>query len=323
VVKSRLALRNLIVGASVAGALATLPGTAGAQGRLEASYTASLGGLLVGTGGLIVEVGAREYHATGNGRVDGLMQILSTTQGAIAAEGRVNHDHLLPGLYQASVSANKFDYDVRMVLQSGNVKDLVAEPPLVPAPDRIPITDTHRRGVLDPATAILMPVAGTGDILGPAACDRTLPIFDGHQRFNVVLRYRRIENVKAEAGYQGPAVVCNAAYQPVAGHRPGRYAIRYMQEQKDIEIWLAPIAGTRVLAPFRVSVPTLIGALVIEARRFETAAGGGPSRGRTRPASHTIPSLGSSRDRPSAEQPQTEAAGNDANERVAARPTTR
>jgi Protein of unknown function (DUF3108) len=319
VVTFRTTLHNLVVSASVVGALlvAILPGAAGAQGRLEASYTANLGGLLVGSGALVVDLGTREYRASGNGRVDGLMQMLSTTQGVIAAEGRVNHDRLSPGLYQASVTANKFDYDVRMVLQSGNVKDLVAEPPLVPAPDRVPVTDTHRRGVLDPATAILMPVAGTGDVLGSAACERTLPIFDGHQRFNVVLRFRRVENVKAEVGYQGPAVVCNAAYQPVAGHRPGRYAIRYMQEQKNIEIWLAPIAGTRVVAPFRVSVPTMLGSLVIEARRFETVAISGPVRARNRPSLH------SGADELSADQPQTEAAGKDATARVAARPTTR
>jgi len=323
VVTSRLVLRNPIVCAAVAGALlvASVPDVAAAQGRLEVSYTASLGGLLVGTGGLIVDVGAREYHASGSGRVDGLMQILSTTQGAIAAQGRVNRDRLLPGQYQASVSASKFDYDVRMVLQGGNVKELVAEPPLLPTPDRIPVTETHRRGVLDPATAILMPVAGTGDIFGPAACDRTLPIFDGHQRFNIVLRFRRVENVGAEVGYQGPAVVCNAAYQPVAGHRPGRYAIRYLQEQKDIEIWLAPIAGTRVLAPFRVSVPTMLGSLVIEAKRFETVAMGGPMRARNRPAPRAIPSLRSGRDPLSEERPGT--AANDGAARVAARPITR
>ena len=318
VVTFRPTLHNLIVSASVVGALvvAALPGAAGAQGRLEASYTANLGGLLIGSGGLVVDLGTREYRASGNGRVDGLMQILSTTQGVIAAEGHVNRDRLSPGLYQASVTANKFDYDVRMVLQSGNVKDLVAEPPLVPAPDRVPLTDTHRRGVLDPATAILMPVAGSGDVLGSAACERTLPIFDGHQRFNLVLRFRRVENVKAEVGYQGPAVVCNAAYQPVAGHRPGRYAIRYMQEQKNIEIWLAPIAGTRVLAPFRVAVPTMLGALVIEARRFETVAISGPVRARNRPP------LRSGADELSADQPQTQA-GNDETARIAARPTTR
>jgi hypothetical protein len=321
VVTFRPARWSVIVSASVAGALLGISpaSPAGAQGRLEANYTASLAGLLVGSGGLVVDVGARDYHASGTGRVDGLAQMLSTSQGAVAAQGRINRDRLSPALYQASVSANKFDYDVRMVLQSGNVKDLVAEPPLVPAPDRVPITDSHRRGVLDPASAVLMPVAGTGDILGPAACDRTLPIFDGHQRFNVVLKFRRMESVKAEVGYAGPVVVCNAIYQPVAGHRPGRYAIKYMQEQTDIEVWLAPIAGTRLLAPFRLTVPTMVGLLVIEARRFETVALGRPER--ARPHTHTIPSLRSSHDKPPGDRLRSGPDATDAeNARLAARP---
>jgi hypothetical protein len=36
----------------------------------------------------------------------------------------------------------------------------------------------------------------------------------------------------------------------------------------DIELWLAPIAGTRVMVPYRVSVPTPIGLGVMQATQF-------------------------------------------------------
>jgi hypothetical protein len=39
-----------------------------------------------------------------------------------------------------------------------------------------------------------------------------------------------------------------------------------------MEIWLAPIAGTRVLVPFRAQGPTPIGQAVMEATQFVTAA---------------------------------------------------
>ena len=42
-------------------------------------------------------------------------------------------------------------------------------------------------------------------------------------------------------------------------------------EQRDIEIWYAPIAGTRVLAAFRLLVPTLLGPALLEATQFTTA----------------------------------------------------
>jgi hypothetical protein len=39
-------------------------------------------------------------------------------------------------------------------------------------------------------------------------------------------------------------------------------------KQHDIEAWLAPIAGTRVLVPYRVQGPTPIGRVVLEATQF-------------------------------------------------------
>ena len=35
-----------------------------------------------------------------------------------------------------------------------------------------------------------------------------------------------------------------------------------------MEIWLAPIAGTRVMVPYRMSLPTPIGIGVLEATQF-------------------------------------------------------
>jgi hypothetical protein len=39
-----------------------------------------------------------------------------------------------------------------------------------------------------------------------------------------------------------------------------------------MEVALAPVAGTRLLAPFRLSVVSMLAKLVIEASRFEATA---------------------------------------------------
>ena len=39
-----------------------------------------------------------------------------------------------------------------------------------------------------------------------------------------------------------------------------------------MEIALAPVAGTRLLAPFRLSVVSMLANIVIEANQFETTA---------------------------------------------------
>ena len=120
-------------------------------------------------------------------------------------------------------------------------------------------------------TASLLRTPGTGDPLSPQACQRTMAVFDGRMRYDLQFAFKRMDNVKAEKGYAGPVVVCAVYFSPVAGYIPSRAAIRYIAKLRDIEVWLAPIAGTRVLVPFRAQGPTPIGKVVLEATQFVSA----------------------------------------------------
>jgi hypothetical protein len=73
----------------------------------------------------------------------------------------------------------------------------------------------------------------------------------------------------AEKGYAGPVVVCSVSYEPIAGHRPSTPLIKYLSEGREMEMALAPVAGTRLLAPFRMLVVSALANLVIEANQFE------------------------------------------------------
>jgi hypothetical protein len=63
-------------------------------------------------------------------------------------------------------------------------------------------------------------------------------------------------------------LVCNARYVPIAGHRTERPSTKFMQENRDMDVWLAPVPEARVLVPLRISVRTMIGTSVIEASRI-------------------------------------------------------
>src|SRR6185503_13486729 len=112
----------------------------------------------------------------------------------------------------------------------------------------------------------------SGPVLGAQSCPHVTPIFDGRMRYNLQFAYKRMEQVKADKGYEGPVVVCAVYFQPVAGYVPHRTAIKYLTSQRDMEVWFAPIAGTRVLVPFRVSIPTPIGTGVMQATQFISVA---------------------------------------------------
>jgi UTP:GlnB (protein PII) uridylyltransferase len=66
-------------------------------------------------------------------------------------------------------------------------------------------------------------------------------------------------------GYEGPVAVCSARYVAVAGHRPDRPATKFMENNKEMEVWLAPVSESRITVPLRISVATMVGTTVIEA----------------------------------------------------------
>jgi hypothetical protein len=97
-------------------------------------------------------------------------------------------------------------------------------------------------------------------------------VFDGRMRFDLQLSYKRIERVQAQKGYQGPVVVCGVQFVPLAGYVPDRPAIKYLMAQRDMEMWLAPIPGTRIVVPYRISLQTPLGQGVLEATQFIAGA---------------------------------------------------
>src|SRR5712675_391211 len=94
------------------------------------------------------------------------------------------------------------------------------------------------------------------------------PAKAGHVRYDLQLVFKHLDKVKSERGYQGTVVVCSVYFSPIAGHVPERSTIKYLVEQRDMELWLAPIAGTRLMVPYRASIPTPIGMGVLQASQF-------------------------------------------------------
>lgn len=268
----RTGLRAAGILAACAGASFVACGPARAQGKLEARYEASLAGIVVGKGGWSIDIADDQYSAAASGGSSGLLKAFAGGSGTGASQGRVVAGNLVPSSYSATTTASKKSEAIRMALANGVVKDFAIDPEPPVDPDRIPVTDAHRRGVVDPMTGSLLRVPGSGDAVSPDACRTTTAIFDGRIRYDLKLDYKRMETVKAEKGYRGPVVVCAVYFAPIAGYIPDRAAIKYIAAQRNIEVWLAPIAGTRVLVPFKMSIPTPLGTATLEAVEFVTAA---------------------------------------------------
>jgi len=257
------------------------PDRAAAQGKLDARYEATLAGIEVGKGAWVIEITDDGYAAAANGATSGVLQAFSRGHGSGEAQGRIVNGQFAPMNYMATTTSSKKTETIRITLANGAVKESSIEPEQPPDADRIPVTEAHRRGVVDPMTGSFLRVPGTGDPMSPDSCRVSTPIFDGRMRYDLRLDYKRTEMVKAEKGYQGPVLVCGIYFTPVSGYIPDRVAIKYLTEQRNMEVWLAPIAGTRTLVPFRLKIPTPLGNAVLQATQFVTTATPPKSASRT------------------------------------------
>jgi hypothetical protein len=272
---SRGGLRRSLVCcfAALAGAGAGVAiGPARAQGTLDAQYSVSLGGIPFGKGVWRIDVRDDQFTATLSGMTTGLLQLFARGKGTSAVHGSVSQGQLRPATYVSSIETDKKYDEVRMVMSGTTVKDIQADPPTTPNPTRIALTDAHRRGVSDPMTAAMIRVPGNGDVFSPEVCQRKLAIFDGRMRYDLRFAFKRQEKVRSEKGYQGTVVVCAVYFAPLAGHVPERAAIKYLADLRDTEVALAPVAGTRLMVPYRVSLPTPFGQGVLQATQFTSVA---------------------------------------------------
>jgi len=259
----RFARRRAIGLFATAVVLLAAHGEARSEG-LSAAYAITLAGLSVGDASLTLASTAATYRAKLAMRLSGIAGLLTGARGAAEATGSLAGARPTPVSYAITTTNGHAVRTVRMVLQGGTVAGLEVKPPVDAFDDRVPVTEANKIDVLDPISALVMPAPRPEKPLDPSGCDRKLAVFDGVARFDVTLSYARTGNA-AFTGYSGPALVCSARYTPIAGHRTSLRATSYMAENREMEVELAPVAGTHLLVPVKISVRTLFGMLEIDA----------------------------------------------------------
>lgn len=258
--------------AILAGLLAAGAGAADsrAETRLHGNYVVSLAGIVIGRGHWDVRLEPHGFSAAGGGGTVGVAALFSSGKGEARAAGDLRAGVPEPGRYDyASTTRRKFD-EVHIRLTDRAVVEARVDPPAGQGRKRVKLEEEHRKGVFDPVSAVLFPVRGA---LGPESCGRVLPVFDGRMRYDLAFSFARVEEVATEKGYRGPAVVCRVRFKPIAGYVPDRPAIRYLVGLENMEMWLAPVAGTGLAVPWRVRIPTPFGTAEMEAERFEVSGG--------------------------------------------------
>ena len=230
--------------------------------RIIAVYRVDLAGFNLGDFRLTTTFRGDDYEMRGEGRFSILEGLIYEWRGVTASSGRVTRTGPEPDMYAFNYSdSGKQSERLRMTFNGRAVTGVSIIPRKRPAPRTIPVTKEQLEGVVDPMSGAFLSAQSENPNGDLNVCNQTLAVFDGRQRFDLVITPKRAVTVKrtTPAGYGGPAVICAVKFIPIAGYQPDNPGIRLMSQSNEIEVWLIPVRGTHMYVPYRIVLPTLAG----------------------------------------------------------------
>jgi hypothetical protein len=242
----------------------------------QVGYGVSVNGLTVGKGAFTGRVVENGYRLKGETSVAGIAGLLFNYTATGEVEGRIATRAPQPRVFGSKASESRASQRVAMTFSRNEVANIAIQPQPRPESElgRVQLTRNHLSGVIDPMSAMIVPAGRKG--LHPSACNRTIPVFNGRERFDIVLSHKGFKSVPAsgENSFNGDVIVCQARYKPIAGHRQNGRDVAYFAKAQDIELWLAPAGNTGLLLPYRISVPTPLGRGIVQANVFVASQDG-------------------------------------------------
>jgi hypothetical protein len=198
---------------------------------------------------------------TGHAQLSALLGAL-TWKGETRTAGTLAANAPKPAGYTFDFNGIGKTGSIKMNFAGDHVANVSHAPPLPPQTDTVPVRDAHLKGVLDPLSAV-MALARTANS-GADPCKRKLSIFDGRQRFDLVLSFVREERIveAKPSGQPDMALVCRVQYFPVAGHKVNDET-QHMATTNGIEIALRPVPSVNLFVPHQITVPTIAGSATL------------------------------------------------------------
>lgn len=229
--------------------------------EVQALYKVRFNGFEVGSFEFSSTVQAQTYKLSGNAQLSALLGALSW-KGETHTAGTLAANAPRPAGYTFDFNGLGKNGSIRMNFAGDNVANVSHAPPLPPQTDTVPVRDGHLKGVLDPLSAV-MALAKT-PTSGADPCKRKLSIFDGRQRFDLVLSFLREERIveAKPSGQPDMALVCRVQYFPVAGHKLNEET-QHMATTNGIEIALRPVPSANLFVPHQITVPTIAGSATL------------------------------------------------------------
>ncbi len=228
--------------------------------HITASYRVDVGRLNLGTFRLTTVVRGQNYEMRGEGRFQILQGLIYRWTGSTSSNGRFARGNPQPATYALNYRGSKSG-QLRMTFEGGAVSEVSMVPHYQPSPHIVPVQKEQLEGVLDPMSAAFLYARSDNPDGDLNVCNQVVPVFDGQQRFDLVLTPKRTERLDKtrSTGHARVAAVCQVKFVPISGYQPDNPGIKQLTLTNDIEVWLVSLPGTDMYVPYRIVLPTAIG----------------------------------------------------------------
>ena len=227
--------------------------------EVQALYKVRFNGFEIGTFEFNATVNAQTYVLTGNAQLSALLGALSW-KGETRAAGTLASHAPKPAGYTFDFNGIGKNGSIKMSFAGDAITNVSHAPSLEPQPDTVPVRDEHLKGVLDPLTAVMALARSSNG----SACGRKLAVFDGRQRFDLMLTFSREERVveAKPSGQPDTAVVCRVQFIPLSGHKMNAET-QHMAGTDGIELALRPVPSANLFVPYQITIPTIAGSATL------------------------------------------------------------
>jgi len=239
---------------------------------VRATYQIDFNGFNVGTFEFQSQAESESYTLAANARLSILLGAF-TWSGETHSFGMFVNQAPQPASFTFDFQSNLRVGSTKLGFSDGTVTNITNLPPAPATVPIIPVREHHLKGVVDPLSAIMMlSRAASSD-----PCDRRIPIFDGKERFDLLLSRKGEMRVteQAPSGQPDVAYVCRVRYLPIAGHKIDSET-KFMAANDAIEVALRPVPSANVFVPYQINIPTMAGSATITSKRVEIASPGKP-----------------------------------------------
>jgi hypothetical protein len=241
---------SLVAGAAIAG-----------ETKHTMKLTMALAGIPVGKLAIAMQLDEEKYSMSGSARTYGVSRLFSRAKGFSKSSGKFKNGHIVALSHDVEYRSGKKRGSVHILFDKGRVSNTKSVPAVHYKKGTVAVTVAHLKSVLDPMSISIVAVKKKDIGNGNAICNRTVPVYDGKNRFDLQMKFKGRRKIVTR-GFKGIAYVCAARYLPVAGHRPHKKHIQQLQSNKSIEITMARIGKTAVYGIIQFSARTPYGRII-------------------------------------------------------------